>query len=188
MNKTDTDKYTELVKSFQKGDKKIFNKIIHLYQNYVFQIAYKYLKTKQDAEDLTQEVFIKLYKNLNNFKFHSNLKTYIYRIIINEAYNYYKKENKPHKRTNSLDDTSNKVIDEMMTFDDKLIEKELILNLEKSVLKLSEKYKAIIELKDFQNLSYKEIGKKIKITENAAKLRHHHALKELKKIYLKHKS
>lgn len=185
MQHKSTEKYIDLVKKFQKGNKAIFNKIIITYQNYVYKIALKYLQSAQDAEDLTQEVFIKLYQHLDNFKFKSNLKTYIYRIIINEAYNHYKKENKPYKLTNSLEDASNKIIDEVINFDDKLIEQELIHDLEKAILQLTDKHQKIINLKDFKNMTYKEIGKKLNISANAAKIRHFYALKKLKKNFLK---
>ena len=68
-----------------------------------------------------------------------------------------------------------------------LIDKEenIIEDLENAIIKLSEKDKDIIHLKDFKGLPYKKIAKELNITENTAKMRHYHALKKLKNLFLK---
>jgi len=174
-----------LIKKFQKGDKQVFNKLIPIYQNYIYRIALKYLRSREDAEDLTQEIFIKLYNNLKSFKFKSNFKTYLYRIAVNSACNYYKKTKRDLARIDTIPKNEEKIISRAVNIDDKIIEKEIISDLEKAILDLTEKHKTIINLKDFQNLTYKQISKKLHITENAAKIRHHYALKKLKKNFLK---
>ena len=174
---------TDLIKQFQKGNKESFNKIILLYRNYVYKVVLKVLRSKEDAEDITQEVFIKLYNNLKNFKFKSDLKTYLYKITINTAYNHCKKEKHRKQKTNFLSE-EDKAINQMINIDDEIIDEEIISDLEKAILKLPEKHKTIINLKDFKKLPYKKIGEELKISENAAKIRHHYALKKLKKYFI----
>ncbi|MBU1076228.1 MAG: RNA polymerase sigma factor [Spirochaetes bacterium] len=183
MTKENKEITIDLIKKFQNGNKEPFNKIILFYQNYVCKVALKILRSKEDAEDLTQEVFIKLYNNLQNFKFKSDLKTYLYRITVNTAYNYCKKEKRRKIKADGLSEEAS-MINKMINIDEKLIEEEIIDDLQRAITKLSDKHKTIINLKDFSSMPYKEIGKKLKISENAAKIRHHYALKKLKKLFI----
>ena len=169
-----------LIKKFQQGDKDTFDKLNIYYRPYVYRVALKFLRSRDDAEDLTQEVFIKLYENLKDFKFKSNLKTYLYRITINSACNYYNKKKKYQDRINYL---TEEVISDNNTTDEKIIEKETLSNLEKALSNLQENHKEVIILKDFQNLNHKKIAKQLNITENAAKIRHHYALKKLRNSF-----
>jgi len=167
----------EAIKKFQKGDKKVFGLIVQKLHKYVFKTSLKFLNSIEDAEDLTQEIFLKLFNTLPNFKFRSNIKTYIYRMVANSAFDHYKKESKLKE--------SYPLIAEKFGLNEKLaeeiiFEKENLLILQNSIKSLPKKYKEIIYLKDFQNLSYKTISKKLEITENTAKLRHYYALKMLK--------
>ncbi len=183
MNKQPKEKITDLIKRFQTGEKETFEKIILHYQNFVYKVALKIIRSREDAEDLSQEVFIKLYNNLINFQFKSDLKTYIYRITVNSAYNYYKREKKHKSKTNYISKEDNAIC-QRINIDEKLIEEEIISDLENAISSLSEKHKTIINLKDFKNLPYKKIGEKLNISENAAKIRHHYALKKLKKHFI----
>lgn len=186
MKRNEKELVFELIKKFVKGDKENFNKIILLYQNYVYKVALKILRSKEDAEDLTQEVFIKLYNNLKNFKFKSDLKTYLYRITVNSAYNYYKKEKRIKSNINPLSNEDN-AFTPTINIDEKIIEEEIINDLSHAISSLPDKYKKVINMKEFKKLTYKKIGKKLDITENAAKIRHHYALKKLKKIFFSSK-
>lgn len=183
MKKNNVKYTTELIKKIQQGKKDAFNKLIPIYQTYVYKVALKYLHSKEDAEDLMQEVFIKLYKNLKDFKFKSNFKTYLYRITINSACNYYKQKKRIQSRTNPLINEEGQFISNLVNIDEKFIENETISDLKKTISNLPENHKTIINLKDFQNLTYKQISKKLNISENAAKIRHHYALKKLKNLF-----
>lgn len=167
----------EIIKRFQKGDKEAFSEIIKKFHKYVFLTSLKFLRSIEDAEDLTQEIFLKLYTALDNFEFRSDLKTYIYKMITNAALHYYEKDEKLKERYEII---LNESKSHQKFIEDELLEKEKIAILEKAIKSLPEKYKRIIFLKDFKNLSYKQISKKLKISENTAKLRHFYALKLLK--------
>ena len=179
MKKLSKHQTFKLIKKFSGGDRDTFDELCMIYRPYVFRVALKYLRSKEDAEDLVQEVFIKLYENLENFKFKSDFKTYLYRITVNSAFNYYKKEKK-HKA--GKDTIPGDIISQNKNTDEEIIEKETIAEVGKAVLGLPENHKTVIILKDFHNLTYKQIIKKLKITENAARISRHYALKKLKKL------
>ncbi|MCQ2749316.1 MAG: helix-turn-helix domain-containing protein [Clostridia bacterium] len=69
------DKENEMVEKAQRGDIKSFERIVFLYEGFVYNLAYNMFYNQLDAQDVTQEVFIKVYKNINSFKFNSKFKT-----------------------------------------------------------------------------------------------------------------
>ena len=73
----------ELIQKFQKGDEKAFDQLVRNNLNNVFGFFMKVTRDEMSAEDLTQDVFMKLYKNLKNFRHDSNFSTYLYRINSN---------------------------------------------------------------------------------------------------------
>ena len=73
----------ELIQKFQNGDEKAFDQLVRNNLNNVFGFFMKVTRDEMSAEDLTQDVFIKLYKNLKNFRHDSNFSTYLYRINSN---------------------------------------------------------------------------------------------------------
>jgi RNA polymerase sigma-70 factor, ECF subfamily len=81
----------ELVEKIIKGDKSLFKDLIYDYKDKVLNVCYGILKNKEDAEDVTQEVFIEVYKSLSQFKWKSSLLTWIIRISITRSLNLIKK-------------------------------------------------------------------------------------------------
>ena len=75
----------ELIRKFTSGDEKAFDQIVQNNLNNVFGFFLKITRDEMAAEDLTQDVFLKLYKNLKNFRYESNFSTYLYRINSNTA-------------------------------------------------------------------------------------------------------
>ena len=74
---------SDLVYAFTRGDHSAFEKIVLKYQDRVYNLCYRFLGDKQEAEDSAQEVFIKVYKALKGFKLKSSFYTWLYRIVIN---------------------------------------------------------------------------------------------------------
>jgi len=84
--------YTELVKLAKDGDSVAFENLVEQSYMLVYKVSYKWCRTKEDAEDITQEVFVKLAKKIFNFREESSFQTWLYRIVINTAKDYTKKE------------------------------------------------------------------------------------------------
>ncbi len=84
--------YTELVKLAKGGDSVAFENLVELSYMLVYKVSYKWCRTKEDAEDITQEVFVKLAKKIFSFREESSFQTWLYRIVINTAKDYTKKE------------------------------------------------------------------------------------------------
>lgn len=81
----------ELIERIQGGDKMAFGRLMERYGERVMSMAFRFTRNHQDAEDLYQDTFIKVYRNLNNFRFESEFFTWMYRILANQAFNLYNK-------------------------------------------------------------------------------------------------
>src|SRR6185436_13451089 len=81
-----------LVRRVQARDEMAFREIVERYQSKVFSIIYGILRNRNDAEDIAQQVFAKIYFSIRNFDFRSSLLTWIYKITVNECYDYLRKK------------------------------------------------------------------------------------------------
>src|SRR6202789_3961379 len=82
---------SDLVRRVQARDEMAFREIVERYQSKVFSIIYGILRNRNDAEDIAQQVFAKIYFSIKNFDFRSSLLTWIYKITVNECYDYLRK-------------------------------------------------------------------------------------------------
>ena len=176
----------ELVKKAQKGSLKAFEEIVELYQNKVLSIVYHMIKNQDEVEDIAQEVFIKIYKNIGKFQGKSSFYTWIYKITSNTCLDELKKRKNviylDEKIQTKEGEMSVELPSEAKGQDELYEEKELKEKLRKFLDKLEPKQKLMIVLRDIKGLSYEEIaqitGKKlgtVKSQINRARLK----LKEL---------
>lgn len=85
---------TVILYQISKGDKIAFKKLYVLYSNKVYTTAMHYLQNIEDAQEVTQDIFVKIFKNAHTFKGNSKVSTWIYRIAVNASLNYLKQRNK----------------------------------------------------------------------------------------------
>lgn len=85
---------SEIIQAIANGDKKFFSLLYEHFSEKVYNTALSYTKSIEDAEEITQDVFVKIYKNAAKFKGNSSLNTWIYRIAVNTSLNYLKKKNR----------------------------------------------------------------------------------------------
>ncbi len=91
----------KLISRARQGDMAAFDEIVRTYDQRVMALAFQFLGNKQDAEDVCQDVFIRVYRNLHQFRHKSEFYTWLYRIVVNSAISYRKK--KRRHMHNSLD-------------------------------------------------------------------------------------
>ena len=163
----------ELIVKFQNGDDKAFDKLIQNNLNNVFGFFMKITRDEMAAEDLAQDVFMKLYKNLKNFRHDSNFSTYLYRINANTA-NSWITRNK-WKNLLHLDQTPDKGEYDQVN-ENEWERKELW----DSISKLPKKQRKVVILRLTNSLSFREISNITGMKEGTAKVNFHHALKKLK--------
>ena len=165
----------ELIQKFQNGDEKAFDQLVRNNLNNVFGFFMKVTRDEMSAEDLTQDVFMKLYKNLKNFRHDSNFSTYLYRINSNTA-NSWITRNK-WKNLLHLDQAPDK--GEYDIKNEAEWTKEELWN---EISKLPNKQRRVMILRITDSLSYSEISKITGMSEGTAKVNFHHGLKKLKEV------
>ena len=165
----------ELIQKFQNGDEKAFDQLVRNNLNNVFGFFMKVTRDEMSAEDLTQDVFMKLYKNLKNFRHNSNFSTYLYRINSNTVNSWITRSK--WKNLLHLDQAPDK--GEYDIKNEAEWTKEELWN---EISKLPTKQRRVMILRITDSLSYSEISKIIGMSEGTAKVNFHHGLKKLKEV------
>jgi len=179
------------VESAQRGDTESFERIVIAYQQRIFNLAFRLLGDREEAEDLTQEVFLNVYKHLPSFRGDAQFSTWIYQVTINHCRNRFKYlKRRFHQTTESLDDPmqggegelERELPDEADAPEDALHRRQVQRLVHMAVQRLRPDYREIIVLRDIQELSYQEISDVLGLPEGTIKSRLHRARWELKEL------
>lgn len=176
----------KLVEAFRKGDEKAFEEIVRRYQRQVANIIYLTLGNREEVDDLSQEVFVRVFRSLNRFEFDSSLYSWIYRIAVNLCIDEIRK--KRIRKLIPLDFLTEKKLEsekrskESPTGSDELLLKEKQEVIRGALDKLSPVHRAVILLREYQDLSYGEIAKTLRISPQAVKSRIFRAREELRDL------
>ncbi len=151
----------EFVTKIKQGDDSAFEELVRKYQNYIFRLAFSMVKDEEDAKELTQEVFIKVYTSIQGFTGRSSLSTWLYRITYNLCLDYLKKNRKKKLLTQSLDDRENiellSLKADTHTPEEALEAAEIREDIKEGLRTLPQEQRILIEFKDVLDLSYEEI-------------------------------
>ena len=162
----------EIIQQVVNGDKEVFRLLVQRYQSMVFRIAVGFVHSKEDADDLTQEIFIQVYHALSKFRGESNFQTWLYRIVLNAALNHTRKNRNIFQRIGSLfhpDLEKEKYLRIPETEDPEniLINEEHREMVRKALDTLPENQRSAIILSKYDDLSQKEIAEILGTTEGA---------------------
>lgn len=159
----------DIIKEAASGDMQAFEKIYRSFSGLVYSLALRVLKQPQEAEELTQDVFVKIFHQLKSFQFQSSLKTWIYRIAVNTALNQAKKISRERKNANvyQKDIESETRIQKPEIKDTESQEKMVNLLLSH----LNEDQRTCVILRNIEGLSYQEIADTLKIKINTVRTR-----------------
>lgn len=181
-----------LIGRCKKGDLTAFSELIDSYQNKVFSLAFRLIGNEDDAEDISQEIFVKFFRTVNLFKGESSLATWLYRITVNEVKNFWKSKTMRNslktKSIDSLSDPEDENIAKVQFADptpsprDIASENELLSHLERLMKKISDEFREILILRFKENLSYEEIASILNINIGTVKSRLARARIELKSL------
>lgn len=157
---------TTLIQRCQANDAAAFNEIVARYKNKVYNYVCRMVGTGIDAEDLTQETFIRAYMNMKTFQSRASLNTWLYRIATNICIDYTRKNSRVKAMTTSLQredleeegETERDLPDERFNPQNLLLNKELGAQLETALKALPEKLRTVVLLHDIEGLAYDEIA------------------------------
>jgi RNA polymerase sigma-70 factor, ECF subfamily len=179
---------TKLISRCQEGDQEALKQIFDLYHNKVYRVAYGVLRHREEALDIVQEVFIKLFRSIRDFKRESRLSTYLYRMTVNTAIDHLRKMGKA--RVSSLDEEEAiQPAEEPERRPDRIfLYKELEGKVNEALNKLPVDQRTAMVLREVEGLSYQEIAETMKSSIGTVMSRLHYGRKrmqELLKDYLR---
>ena len=180
----------ELLNKIKSGDINAFKQLFETYQASIYNLCYRFVGTEEEAEDLCQEVFFKIYRAARTFKHKSKLSTWIYRITVNLCLNYKRK----HKRFNflTLDNTEDKSQHKPTDLsippadhpDIILEQKEKELIVQKAINSLPKNQRLALILQRYEGMSIQEIAELLDCTASSIQSRLARAKENLAKKLL----
>ncbi len=170
------DEDTDLVSRYLAGNIAAFDELMTRHERTVFRLCLRFVKNREDAMDLTQEVFIKAFEKLTAFRGDARFKTWLYRVAVNHCLNHVKKNSREFVEVNESIGSVNP------SFHNRLLEKERRAIVVQLMRKLPPKQKAILELRMNDNLSYEEIAGIVGRSVSTIKSSVFFALTKLKKM------
>jgi len=154
-----------------------FSLLVKKYEKQIYWHVRHMVGTHEDADDLVQDIFLKIWKYLKKFKGNSDLYTWIYRIATNETITYINKKKK--KYFSSIEETSESLFTSP-TYENSISGEEIEKRLQKAMIALPPKQRTIFELKYFKEMKYEDMAKILEVTTGALKASYHHAVKKIK--------
>jgi len=168
-----------------------FEELFEHYRALVFQLAYRMLADREEALDVSQEVFLTIYRKMSHFRGDSSLKTWIYRIAVNRASNHCRWWNRLRRRgTVSLDEhlsaDQDRSVGEMLESQGRSPEQSLMAEeerdqIQRSLLGLPVQQRVAVIMRDIQGLSYEEIAEAMDVSLGTVKSRIARGREELKR-------
>jgi RNA polymerase sigma-70 factor (ECF subfamily) len=151
-----------LVEKSKKGDKAAFEELVRLYSKYVYTNAYFMLRDTHDAEDVSQEVFVKVYLSIKNFRGLSSFKTWLRKLTINTCIDKLRVKSKTVSKKISLEvfDGNIELIfaDSSYNIEKNFLTRETVKEVLGIIVNLDENYRIPLVLRDLQDFSYREIA------------------------------
>ena len=178
----------ELVIRAQNGDTEAFSPLVHKYQQKIYNLIYRKVGDRETAQDLCQEVFLKAWQALPNFKGHSVFYSWLYQIAVNRSIDFLRKRNRQHvigfeELPQNADDTLQ--MTEAQPSPCVFLErKELEDIIRKAIHRLPLTQRNVFWLRYWEGLPIKEIASRLDKSENTVKTYLHHARRKLQRLLL----
>ena len=174
----------ELVRASRSGEREAFRELVERYQRKILAVASGMLHNRDDALELTQETFVKAYENLNKFKGESSFYTWLYRIVVNLAIDFRRRERR-HPTVSLADRVTGEDVEEGLT-DQRLSDpyqrasvQEIGARVQEAINELTPDHKAVILLREVEGLSYDDISRVMQCSKGTVMSRLHYARKKL---------
>ncbi|MEH7114611.1 RNA polymerase sigma factor SigW [Neobacillus niacini] len=173
------------IKQVIKGDQDAFADIVEIYSNSIYQLGYRMLGNRHEAEDIAQEAFIRAYVNIKSFNQDLKFSTWLFRIATNLCIDRIRKKKPDYYLDAEVSGTDGLTMYSQLSSDSPLPENELeSLELQeivqKEILKLPEKYRSVIVLKYIEELSLNEISEILDMPLGTVKTRIHRGREALR--------
>jgi len=153
-----------------KGDINAFEQVYKATSGFVYNVAWRITRNNHDTQEVTQDVFMKIYRNLKSFRFRSSFRTWVYRITVNTAINRYHRSMRENRGRIDYDEVKYGISD-THTVDKCIQHNDDKSKLEGLLQKLNPEQKACLILREIEGLSYKDISVTLNIPVNTVRSR-----------------
>ena len=166
-----------LIRAAQRGDADAFEQLVRAYDQSVLRLAMNLLRSPEDARDVYQEAFLRVYRNLHAFRFDCSFHTWLYRIVTNICLDQLRKR-KVRKEESAVVETADGPIDRMDSFEEEGVDanpertmwnRQLKGKIESAIDDLTPRERMVFELRHYQGLRLRAIGEMLGTSEEAAK-------------------
>lgn len=157
------------VKEFKNGNEKAFDRLYDRYRVPLYSICYRFTRNEADARDLTQDIFIKVYRNLKKFNEKSKFFTWLYRIAVNTCISFKRKNPPPRPEQASVKQTVPM---------DKRVRMKIAIN--DALAKVPKRQRLAFILHHYEGYTFVETGEIMRISTGAAKANNYHAIRKLR--------
>ena len=165
---------TDLIVKAQRGDNSAFEELIYRYDRNVLSLAFKFVNNRDDAKDIYQEVFIRVFRSLKKFQFRSEFSTWLYRITTNVCLSFKKKQSRHYTVSINDDNNENSEVHEIPDKEGNSPEHyvhsaEISSRINGALENLSQRQKMVFVLKNYEGYKIKEIAVMLDCNEGTIK-------------------
>ena len=176
----------ELVEEFRHGKIEGFNELVRRYQEKIYWVCRRVMGTHEDADDVVQDVFVRVYESLSKFRGESEFYTWLYRIATNTSLNALRK--KKLKEFIRYDEMYEELLPDDDRTDDSVLQQEYKTILERAIERLPARQKMVFVMRYYDEMPYKEMAKILKKSVGGLKANYFHALKKIQEYVRKEMS
>ena len=170
----------DLIQRCLEGDATAWDTLVRVYWKRVFNVAYKFVARFDEAEDLTQEIFVKVFRALPTFDRRASFETWLTKVCRNLCIDRYRRRRREEERFTDEVDPDTIQIDELVSRPDATLEqRDEIAMVRRALAKLDPTYREAVALRDVHDLSYEEIARRLQLPEGTVKSRISRGRKEL---------
>lgn len=169
----------QIVDRVRNGETRLFDQLVRRYQDPVFGMAARFTRGRADAEDVAQEVFLKVFRGLAGFKGEAKFSTWLYRVTFNLCADWLRRNRTPGRKAASLDEAA-EVRDGRVDLEGSLLASEQRERVNRALDALDERYRSVIVLAYYQKLPYEEIAAILEVPVKTVETRLYRARKILR--------
>lgn len=167
----------ELIRAAQRGDPDAFEQLVRSYDQNVLRMAFNLLHSEEDARDIYQEVFLRVFRNLPRFRFECSFSTWLYRIVANLCLDQIRKR-KVRKESSPAMETPSGEVDRLQFIPERradvdpqrqLMSTEVKIRINEVLDELTPRERIVFQMRHFQGMRLRAIGEALGVTEEAAK-------------------
>jgi RNA polymerase sigma-70 factor (ECF subfamily) len=167
----------ELVARLRAGDRAAFDDLVRTYEEPIRRLVQRYVAAPEDAKDVAQRTFIRVFERFDSFRGESRFRTWLYRVAVNAALDHTRRQR--HGETVPVEDD---VAFTNSLGTEKLVAAEVWRKVHARLAELPPKQRLVVELRAFHELSFDEIAAIVGSSEDSAKMNYHHGVKRLRSL------